>query len=144
MTQPATQPVALGSFIHVSADGSAFLQGYRCEACHAVLLDYRRGCPQCAGIDTLKPCRLSDKGTVFSYTIVHRSFPGIKVPFISAVVALEGGGYLKGNLEGVSPVPESVPPNLPVVVRFEQRPAPAQPATSVLRYVFVPRSGGHE
>ena len=143
MTNPVSQPVALGPFIKSADNGSPFLQGYRCTACRAVVLDHRRGCPQCARIGTLEICRLSETGTVFSFTIVHRSFPGIKVPFISAVVALEGGGFIKGNLEEVSPVPEAVPPNMSVEVKFEQRPSPAQPAITVLRYVFVPRSNGH-
>jgi len=36
---------------------------------------------------------------------VHRSYPGIKVPFISAIVDLDGGGTVKGNLLDVEPDP---------------------------------------
>ena len=38
------------------------------------------------------------KGSFYSYCIVHRSFPGIEVPYVSAIVDLEGGGTIKGNL----------------------------------------------
>jgi len=45
---------------------------------------------------------------LYSYSIVYRSFPGIDVPYISAIVDLDGGGTIKGNLIGV----EADPANL--------------------------------
>ena len=51
---------------------------------------------------------LSNTGTLYTYSIVHRSFPGIDVPYVSAVVDLDGGGTLKGNLVQVQPAPEHV------------------------------------
>ena len=45
----------------------------------------------------MQPIRLGERGRLYSYTVVYRSYPGIKVPFISAIVDLEGGGCLKGN-----------------------------------------------
>ena len=49
--------------------------------------------------------RLGERGHLYSFTIVHRSYPGIKVPFISAIVDLDGGGTVKGNLLDVEPDP---------------------------------------
>jgi hypothetical protein len=37
----------------------------------------------------LKPERLANTGRLYNYTIVHRSFPGVETPFISAIVDLE-------------------------------------------------------
>ena len=64
------------------------------------------------------PVRLSNKGRLYSYSIVHRSFPGIDVPYVSAIVDLEDGGTIKGNLIDVEPDPDSIPFDLPVDVVF--------------------------
>ena len=39
---------------------------------------------------------------------MHRSFPGIEVPYVSAIVDLEGGGTIKGNLINIEPDPEKL------------------------------------
>ncbi len=132
----AVQPLA--ACIQLGADGQPFLQGFQCSACSEVFVDHRRGCPRCATVNSLHPMRLADTGTLFSFTIVHRSFPHIKTPFISVVVQLAGGGYIKGNLEGVDPVPEAVRFNMPVRVQFDRLPAPPSGQSDLLRYVFVP------
>ena len=49
--------------------------------------------------------KLSNKGKLYNYTVVHRNFPGVPVPFISAIVDLDGGGCLKGNLVDMVPQP---------------------------------------
>ena len=63
--------------------------------------------------------KLSDTGTLYSYSIVHRSFPGIDVPYISAIVDLDGGGTIKGNLIDCEPDPESVEFGMKVNVVFD-------------------------
>ena len=62
--------------------------------------------------------RLSNKGTLYAYSIVHRSFPGIDVPYVSAIVDLEGGGTVKGNLIDVEPDPNVIEFDMPVEVVF--------------------------
>ena len=44
--------------------------------------------------DALAAQKLSKKGKLYAYSIVHRSFPGVEVPYISAIVDLEGGGTI--------------------------------------------------
>ena len=126
---------ALGSFIKMDVGGKPFLQGYKCSQCGEVMLEHRRGCPNCAALGSLNACRLSDTGRLFTYTIVHRSFPGIVTPFISAVVKLDGGGFIKGNLVGVKPEPAAIEFDMPVRVEFDNVDVGG---TMVLRYVFVP------
>ena len=53
--------------------------------------------------------KLSNRGELYVYSIVHRSFPGIEVPYVSAIVDLEGGGTVKGNLIGIEPSPGEDP-----------------------------------
>ena len=43
-----------------------------------------------------------------SFTIVHRSVPGVPVPYVSALVDLDGGGTVKANLSNIPPDPEHV------------------------------------
>jgi uncharacterized OB-fold protein len=43
---------------------------------------------------------LGDQGVVVAATVVHRAPPGVTVPFVSGVVALDGGGYVRTNLTG--------------------------------------------
>ena len=66
----------------------------------------------------MKPLRLSNKGKLYVYSIVHRSFPGVEVPYISAIVDLEGGGTVKGNLINVDPDAAKIQFDMPVDVVF--------------------------
>ena len=52
--------------------------------------------------------KLSETGVLHSYAIVFRSFPGIDVPYISAIVDLDGGGTIKGNLINIDPDPDNI------------------------------------
>lgn len=131
----------LGSFIKVDSAGNPFLEGVQCASCGEVLLESRRGCPKCAAIGTLEPVRLSETGRLFSYTIVHRSFPGIETPFISAIVELDGGGFLRGNLIGVEPNPAALRFDMPVRVQFDHPQVTGKSDLELLRYVFVPLVG---
>jgi uncharacterized OB-fold protein len=62
--------------------------------------------------------RLSNRGTLYAFSIVHRSFPGVAVPYVSAVVDLDGGGSIKGNLVNVEPDPEMIAFGMPVEVIY--------------------------
>ena len=66
----------------------------------------------------MEPIKLNNKGKLYSYSIVFRSFPGIDVPYISAIVDLEGGGTVKGNLIDCDPDPEKIKFDMPVEVVF--------------------------
>lgn len=138
--QNQTGPAAttLAACIEQNASGGYSLTGFACPACGETLLERKRACPRCAAIDTLQAVTLQRTGKVFSYTIVHRSFPGIATPFISAVVAIDGGGFLKGNLVGIEPRPALITPELPVAIEIEEIPSPAHPDQRLVRYVFRP------
>jgi uncharacterized protein len=51
---------------------------------------------------------LATTGTLRSFTIVHRSVPGVPAPYVSGLVDLDGGGSVKGNVLGVPADPEHV------------------------------------
>ena len=52
--------------------------------------------------------KLATTGKVRSFTIVHRGVPGVPVPYVSALVDLDGGGTVKANLSNIPPDPEHV------------------------------------
>lgn len=108
-------------FIRMPAGRAPFLEGVKCEACGEVHVGRFLACPACAARGRLAPRPLSDTGVVHSYTIVHRSFPGVDVPFVSVVVALDGGGFVKGTLVVDAPTPEAVSAGLPVRTVFSER-----------------------
>lgn len=117
-----------------------YLEGHRCSECGAVFLGERENCSSCASRGKMKPTRLSDQGNLYVYSIVHRSFPGIEVPYVSAVVDLEGGGTIKGNLINIDPEPEKIEMGMPVEVVYKKAPRQDKEGNEYLTYYFQPRS----
>ena len=74
-------------------------------------------CRQCGGRESLVPFRAAQTGKIFSWTVVHRSYPGIAVPFVSAIVDLDGGLTLKGTLRDIDP--DTVRAAMPVRLVFD-------------------------
>ncbi|MGI9345944.1 MAG: Zn-ribbon domain-containing OB-fold protein [Gammaproteobacteria bacterium] len=98
--------------------GSYYIEGFKCSECHAVYLGQRNNCSRCFTRDRIEPVQLSNRGKLYTYAIVYRSYPGVEVPYVSAVVDLEDGGTIKGNLIGVEPKPEAIAFDMPVTVVF--------------------------
>jgi uncharacterized OB-fold protein len=86
----------------------------------------------------MEEVELAPRGKLYSYTIVHRSFPGVRTPFVMAIVDMEDGLTMRGTLEDIEPRPEAIAFNLPLRLKFRdsgQRDAEGRP---YLTYVFVP------
>jgi uncharacterized OB-fold protein len=94
-------------------DGPAHLVAWSCEACGALYFDRRNACARCSGRSFGRRA-LARTGVVRTFTIVHRAAPGVEVPYVSAVVDLDGGGAVKANLRDVAPNPEAVRVGMPV------------------------------
>ncbi len=111
-------PLPVVGWLKGAGSDDPYLEGQKCDDCGAIYLGGRDNCAKCGARGKIQPVRLSSKGKLYSYCIVHRSFPGIDVPYISAIVDLEGGGTIKGNLIDVDPKPENVEFDMPVDVVF--------------------------
>ncbi len=118
-TEAQTASLPAVNYLKMPEGGEPYLEGLKCDNCGSVFTDQRSACAKCGIRNQLNPFKLSNKGKVYSYSIVHRTFPGIETPFVSAVVDLEGGGTLKGNLIGIEPTPENIPFGLEVEVVFK-------------------------
>ena len=81
-------------------DGAPYLNANACEECGALYFDRRNACAKC-GKTAFGKKKLADRGKVASYTIVHRAAPNIKVPYVSAIVHLDGGGDVKTSIVNV-------------------------------------------
>lgn len=112
-------PLPVVSWLKLPEGGEPYIEGQKCGECGSVFLGERDTCSHCGARDKLKAVKLSNKGKLYSFSIVYRSFPGIEVPYVSAIVDLEGGGTVKGNLIGVEPDPEKIQFDMPVEVVFD-------------------------
>ncbi len=138
--QSADAPLPAVPYLKIPDGGEPYLEGLRCGACDAIFLGARSVCSKCGARDQPKPHRLSNQGELYVFSIVHRSFPGIDVPYVSAIVDLEGGGTVKGNLIGVDPDPEKIPLGMPVEVVYKDALGRKdKDGNAYLSYFFQPR-----
>ena len=103
--------------IRVGNDGDAWIQGYRCAACGAVMPVATMACRACASRTAPEAYRSAETGTLYTWSVVHRSYPGVEVPFVSAIVDLVGGLSFKGTLKGVEP--DALKAGMPVRLVFD-------------------------
>ena len=106
-------------YIKFSANQTPYIEGTQCNACHTIFLGDRQTCSKCGARKKMNKIICSSTGKLYSYSIVYRSFPGIKVPYISAVVDLDDGTTIKGNLIGIDPDPKKIKFDMPVKVVFD-------------------------
>ena len=136
----AKPPLPVVDFLKLPEGGAPYLEGHKCQSCGAVFLGERTICSKCGTRNQMKAVKLADTGTLCVYSIVHRSFPGIQVPYVSAIVDLEGGGTVKGNLTGVDPDPAKIKMGMPVrVVYKDALGRKDKEGNSYLSYFFEPR-----
>jgi uncharacterized OB-fold protein len=136
----AKGPLPIVPWIAIPEKGEPYLQGQQCQKCQAIFLGERDTCSACGTSGRIQPKRLGSRGELYVYSIVHRSFPGIEVPYVSAIVDLEGGGTVKGNLIGIDPDPEKIRMGMPVEVIFRVAPRKDREGNEYLTYYFQPRS----
>ena len=135
------KPLPAVPYLKIPDDSEPFIEGHRCSSCGATFLGVRDNCSKCGARDSMEPVRLSNQGELYSYCIVHRSFPGIEVPYVSAIVDLEGGGTVKGNLINVEPDPSKIDFGMPVEVVYDDALGRKDSdGNSYLSYFFQPRT----
>lgn len=100
-------------------NGEYFLSGLKCKDCNSIFLEERSSCGKCFARDCFVELKLANTGKLYSYSIVHRSFPGVDVPYVSAIVDLDGGGTVKGNLVDVDPDPQNISFDMKVKIIFK-------------------------
>jgi uncharacterized OB-fold protein len=114
-------PLPAFPFIKVDAQGKPSLVAQRCSACGATYAESERvACGRCgAREDALEIFVPVLEGTLHAAVIVRRGFPGVDVPFISAVVDLDGGPTVKGTLRNSGFEPDDIASGRRVRVCFD-------------------------
>ena len=119
----------------IGDDGHPRLLGTRCGACRTTVPDRRIACPACGNRAAVETVALEGPGTVHAHTVVHRSYPGVRTPFVAVAVDLDSGGTLKGTLADVDPL-ASPPDRVELVFRDSgQR---TREGKAFLCYYFIP------
>jgi uncharacterized protein len=95
---PLVSYLALTPFPHLVAQ--------ECAGCGARYFDRRNACAACPGTD-FRPAALATEGAVRTFTIVYVAAPGVKVPFVAAVVDC-GGTRVRASLINIPANPEHV------------------------------------
>ena len=94
-------------------DGPPHLVAWESVDSGALYFDRRNGDANSGGTG-FKRRKLATTGKLRSFTIVHRTVPGVPAPYVSALVDLDGGGSVKGNLLKVEPDAEHVKLGMPL------------------------------
>lgn len=92
------------------------LRVQRCRDCGAYVFIPQPVCTGCFG-DGLEWVESSGRGTVYSFTRVHRPpHPAFEVPYVVAIVAVEEGWFMLSNI--IDCPAEAVEVGMPVEVTF--------------------------
>jgi len=91
----------------------------RCTACGHTRLPPTPVCPECRSADADWK-QLSGRGTVYTYTIVHRPIAaGQPLPTVIAVIALEDAGGVRMISNVIGTKPEEIAIGMPVELVWE-------------------------
>jgi uncharacterized OB-fold protein len=95
---PLVDYLVLGDEPHLLAN--------ECTNCGARFFDRRNACAHC-GRTEFKQADIPTRGEVNAFTIVAFAAPGVRVPYVAALVDC-GGTSVRANLINVEPDPEHV------------------------------------
>jgi uncharacterized OB-fold protein len=95
---PLVEYLVLGDDPHLVAN--------ECTSCGARFFDRRNACASCEGTD-FKKAPVATAGEVRAFTIVAFAAPGVRVPYVAAVVDCDGTS-VRANIINVEPDPEHV------------------------------------
>jgi uncharacterized OB-fold protein len=76
-------------------------------------------CAACGVGDAISRIRLADTGRVQTCSVVSRSYPGVAVPFVAAVIQIDGGGVVRGTLRDATTESPGPPIGMPVRIYIE-------------------------
>lgn len=134
------KPLPAVPYIKIPDGADPYLEAQKCGSCGSTFLGERDVCSKCGARDQMSAIKLPNSGKLYSFSIVHRSFPGIEVPYISAIVDLDDGTAIKGNLINVEPDPEKIEFDMPVEVIFaDALGRKDKEGNSYLSYFFLPK-----
>lgn len=114
--EPAARPQRpIVPFLRLAQAGEeAHLVAKKCPQCSALYWSNRVACGRCHYSGAFQEVRVSNRGTLWTYSIVHQSMPGIPVPYVAAIVDLPEGISVRCTLVDVEPDPAHLSFGMPV------------------------------
>ena len=114
-TPPAEQKTERPIVPFLALGERPHLMGLRCKGCGATYLKSGRiACAKCGAAGNFEDVQLGQQGTLWVYSIVHQSAPGIPVPYVSAIVDLPEKVSVRCTLIDVEPDPAKLAFGMPV------------------------------
>ena len=102
-------------FLRLGTNGDTpHLVAKKCSHCGALYFGNRVACSKCYQTGPFVEARLSNKGTLYVYSIVHQSAPGIPVPYVAAIVDLPEGISVRCTIIDVVADPATLTFGMPV------------------------------
>ncbi len=89
----------------------------------------------------MEEIKLSKRGELHVFSIVHQSAPGIPVPYIAAIVDLPEGVSVRCNIEGVEPDPKNLQFGMPVEM-FTEKVHTDREGNDIIAFKFRPVQNG--
>ena len=132
------ETLTIKPYLKAPAGGDPYLEGQKCSSCGAISLKKRMACAKCGARDTVEAVKLGTTGKLHSFSIIHRAFPGIEVPFISAIADLDGGGTIKTNMVGIEPDPAKIELGMKIEVTYGIAPRKDADGNEYMMYWIKP------
>ena len=117
-----------------------YLVGSKCKQCGAIYLGSRMACARCFSTEPMEELRLSERGELHVFSIVHQSAPGVPVPYVAAIVDLPEGVSVRCNIEGVEPDPKKLKFGMPVEM-FTEKVHTDREGNDIIAFKFRPTNG---
>ena len=76
-------------------------------------------------------------GTVHVWSVIHQATPYVEVPYIAAIIDLDGGGSINTNIVGIEPKPENMQFGMKVKM-FTEKVSEDKEGNSYVAYKFRP------
>jgi benzoylsuccinyl-CoA thiolase BbsA subunit len=80
----------------------AYLVASQCKECNAYWLPQRKICPECLSEESTLE-KLSDIGTLYSFSTIHTGYPGFRTPYTVGYVDLPEGIRIVTQIESENP-----------------------------------------
>lgn len=104
-TEKKVNPIV--PFMRVPPDypeAPAYLWGVTCKKCGAKYLGSRAACGSCGSTGPFEEVRFGDEGKIYVFSVVHQTVPGLEAPYVAAIVDMDDGVSVRGNVYGLDPL----------------------------------------
>jgi uncharacterized OB-fold protein len=130
-------PFKDGLFTWPLAPGEqAFLLGNKCKACGKLYFPKTALCLDCLKDDTLEEVKLSQRGKLYTYTIVRVPSPGFKVPYAFGYIDLPEGVRVCSQISAAEPLEENL--NLGMDMELDIGQVREEAGKPIIGYLFHP------